>query len=162
MKDTAAESNIKHTEINYKQLPELIAKLNSKAMILSDVISNMKNIQLSSDDIKKFVIQLCKIWKERCDERVSDTKKKYQSQTESMRSHLNVGFGNDITICELAMKIKAVIGFTGGIVFDSKKPDGSPQKLMDSASSNKLGWHAKTNLELGLHKTYQDFLLQCT
>jgi hypothetical protein len=61
MKDTAAESNIKHTEINYKQLPELIAKLNNKAMILSDVISNMKNIQLSSDDIKKFAFEAARL-----------------------------------------------------------------------------------------------------
>jgi hypothetical protein len=61
MKDTAAESNIKHTEINYKQLPELIAKLNSKAMILSDVINNMKNIQLSSDDIKKFAFEAARL-----------------------------------------------------------------------------------------------------
>jgi hypothetical protein len=61
MKDTAAESNIKHTEVNYKQLPELIAKLNNKAMILSDVISNMKNIQLSSDDIKKFAFDAARL-----------------------------------------------------------------------------------------------------
>jgi GDP-L-fucose synthase len=60
--------------------------------------------------------------------------KKYQSQTEPMRSHLNVGFGSDITIHELAMTIKKVIGFEGEIQFDSKKPDGSPQKLMDSAA----------------------------
>ena len=61
MKDTAAESNIKHTEVNYKQLPELIAKLNNKAMILSGVISNMKNIQLSSDDIKKFAFDAARL-----------------------------------------------------------------------------------------------------
>lgn len=60
-KDTAAESNIKHTEINYKQLPEIVAKLNNKAMVLSDVISNMKNIQLSADDIKKFAFQAARL-----------------------------------------------------------------------------------------------------
>ena len=60
-KDTAAESNIKHTEINYRQLPELIAKLNNKAMVLSDVISNMRNIQLSSDDIKKFAFEAARL-----------------------------------------------------------------------------------------------------
>jgi GDP-L-fucose synthase len=86
-------------------------------------------------------------------------KKKYQSQTESMLSHLNVGFGNDITIHELAMTIKKVIGFGGEIQFDSNKPDGSPQKLMDSGRLNELGWHAKTDLESGLNKAYQDFLL---
>jgi GDP-L-fucose synthase len=85
--------------------------------------------------------------------------KKYQSQTESMRGHLNVGFGSDITIHELAMTIKKVIGFEGEIQFDSNKPDGSPQKLMVSSRLNQLGWHAKTDLESGLNKAYQDFLL---
>jgi len=85
--------------------------------------------------------------------------KKYQSQVEFMRSHLNVGFGSDIAIHELAAIIKKVTGFEGLIQFDSKKPDGSPQKLMDSSRLNKLGWHAKTQLELGLIKAYQDFLL---
>jgi GDP-L-fucose synthase len=85
--------------------------------------------------------------------------KKYQSQTEIMRSHLNVGFGSDITIHELAMTIKKVTGFEGAIQFDSTKRDGSPQKLMDSFRLNQLGWHAKTDFESGLNKAYQDFLL---
>ncbi len=85
--------------------------------------------------------------------------KKYQSQTEIMRSHLNVGFGSDITIHELAITIKKVTGFEGVIQFDSNKPDGSPQKLMNSARLNELGWHAKSDLESGLNKAYQDFLL---
>jgi GDP-L-fucose synthase len=86
--------------------------------------------------------------------------KKYQSQTEPMRSHLNVGFGSDLTIYDLAMTIKQVIGFEGKIEFDLEKPDGPPQKLMDSIRLNQLGWHAKTNLESGLKKAYKDFLLQ--
>ena len=85
--------------------------------------------------------------------------KKYQSQTETMRSHLNVGFGSDLTIYELATAIKNVIGFEGEIEFDLKKPDGSPQKLMDSSRLNQLGWRANIDLELGLKKSYQDFLL---
>ena len=85
--------------------------------------------------------------------------KKYQLQTEIMRSHLNVGFGSDLTIHELAVTVKKVIGFEGEIKFDSKKPDGSPQKLMNSSLLNQLGWHAKTDLESGLNKAYKDFLL---
>jgi len=85
--------------------------------------------------------------------------KKYQSQTEIMRSYLNVGFGSDINIHELAMTLRKVIGFEGEIQFDSSKPDGSPQKLMDSSRLNQLGWHAKTDLESGLNNAYQDFLL---
>jgi GDP-L-fucose synthase len=86
--------------------------------------------------------------------------KKYQSQTEPMRSHLNVGFGSDITIHELAMTIKNVTGFEGAIQFDSTKAEGSPQKLMDSFRLNQLGWHAKTDFESGLNKAYKDFLLR--
>ncbi len=86
-------------------------------------------------------------------------KKKYQSQIEIMRSHLNIGFGSDITIHELAMTIKKVTEFDGDIQFDSTRPDGSPQKLMDSARLNELGWRVKTDLESGLIKAYQDFLL---
>jgi hypothetical protein len=52
--DKAAESKIKHTEINYKQLPQLITNLNNKALILADEINNMKLKQLSTDDIRKF------------------------------------------------------------------------------------------------------------
>ncbi len=85
--------------------------------------------------------------------------KKYQSQTEPMRSHLNVGFGSDITIHDLATIIKKVTGFGGAIQFDLTKPDGSPQKLMDSFRLNQLDWHAKTDLESGLNEAYQDFLL---
>ena len=86
-------------------------------------------------------------------------KKKYQSQTESRRNHLNVGFGSDITICELANVLKKVIGFEGEIEFDSMKSDGAPQKLIDSSRLNQLGWYAKTGLESGLNKVYKDFLL---
>jgi GDP-L-fucose synthase len=84
---------------------------------------------------------------------------KYQSQTEIMRSHLNVGFGSDITVHELAMTVKKVTGFEDEIQFDTNKPDGSQQKLMDSFRLNQLGWKAETDLELGLNKAYQDFLL---
>ena len=57
------------------------------------------------------------------------------------------------------MAIKKVIGFEGEIQFDTNKPNGSPQKLMDSSRLNQLGWKAETDLELGLNKAYQDFLL---
>jgi hypothetical protein len=59
--DRAAESQIKHTEVNYKQLPQLIASMNNKAMILSDVINEMKHIQLSADDIKKFAFEAARL-----------------------------------------------------------------------------------------------------
>jgi GDP-L-fucose synthase len=75
-----------------------------------------------------------------------------------MQSHINVGYGSDITIGQVAKTIAKVIGFSGAIDFDPSKPDGSPKKLMDSARINALGWHAKVNLEAGLSAAYADFL----
>lgn len=83
----------------------------------------------------------------------------YDTHTKMMQSHLNVGYGSDISILELANIIKQVVGFEGGIKFNSEKPDGVPQKLMDSSLLNHLGWKPKIDLELGLKNTYRDFLM---
>ena len=85
-------------------------------------------------------------------------KKIYEKHTSSMCSHVNIGIGHDYTIRELAEKIKEVIGFCGEIYYDTKKPDGVLKKLLDSGRINKLGFKAKTNLNDGLYKTYQDYL----
>ena len=82
----------------------------------------------------------------------------YKKHTMPMLSHINVGVGHDITINELAVSIKNVIGYKGNIVFDTKKPDGSPQKLMDNTRIEMLGWKAKTLFNDGLKISYQDFL----
>jgi len=84
----------------------------------------------------------------------------YQSETQPMLSHINVGCGSDITIRELAKTIGDVIGYQGNIEFDSAKPDGTPRKLMDSSRLNKLGWQPKIELEQGLTLAYEDFLKQ--
>ena len=83
----------------------------------------------------------------------------YDTHTKMMQSHLNVGFGSDISILELANIIKQVVGFDGDIKFNLEKPDGAPQKLMDSSLLNHLGWKPKIDLELGLKSTYRDFLM---
>jgi len=85
-------------------------------------------------------------------------KKIYDQYTEPMQSHINVGSGEDIQIMDLAEKIRAVVGFQGKISFDPQMPDGSPQKLMDSARINGLGWKASTNIDNGLLVAYQNFL----
>lgn len=77
--------------------------------------------------------------------------------TTPMESHINVGFGSDISIIELANLIKKIIGFSGDILFDKSKPDGTFQKLLDSQSINQLGWKPKIDLEAGLIKVYDDF-----
>ncbi len=82
----------------------------------------------------------------------------YDAQTEPMQSHINVGFGSDITINELAHAVARATGYQGNIDFDFIKPDGSPRKLMDSSRLNKMGWHPKVVLEEGLAIAYQEFL----
>lgn len=67
---------------------------------------------------------------------------------------LNIGTGEDITIRELAMMVRQVVGSNSEIVFDTTKPDGTPRKLLDVSRMKALGWSAKTSLEEGLHKTY--------
>lgn len=75
-------------------------------------------------------------------------------------SHINVGTGTDVTIRELAETIARVVGFTGKLVFDSSKPDGTPRKLLDISRIRALGWEPTIGLEHGLRDTYQWFLEQ--
>ena len=85
-------------------------------------------------------------------------KKTYDQQTEPMQSHINVGFGTDVTIAELATAVGEAVGYQGKISFDTSKPDGSPRKWMDSSRLNKLGWNAQVGLEKGLKKAYAGFV----
>jgi GDP-L-fucose synthase len=71
---------------------------------------------------------------------------------------INIGSGEDLSIKELALLIKDVIGFEGELEFDSSKPDGTPRKLMDVSKLHNLGWKHKTELREGIELAYQDFL----
>jgi GDP-L-fucose synthase len=82
----------------------------------------------------------------------------YAEHTLPMQSHINVGYGSDVTIATLAQTVSKVIGYQGQIEFDATKPDGAPRKLMDSTRLTKLGWSATVDLEAGLLTAYQDFL----
>ncbi len=82
----------------------------------------------------------------------------YQANTTPMCSHINVGFGSDVTIAELAHAVGAAVGYTGRISFDATKPDGAPRKWMDSSRLNALGWSARVGLAAGLALAYADFL----
>jgi GDP-L-fucose synthase len=67
---------------------------------------------------------------------------------------INIGMGRDITIRELAELVKEIVGFAGEIVFDTAKPDGTPQKLLDISRMDKLGWKAEISLREGIAGTY--------
>jgi GDP-L-fucose synthase len=82
----------------------------------------------------------------------------YDQHTKPMQSHINVGFGSDITIAELASAVARATGYQGEISFDISKPDGAPRKWMDSSLLNQLGWQAKVGLDDGLNKAYSDFV----
>jgi GDP-L-fucose synthase len=82
----------------------------------------------------------------------------YKANTSPLCSHINVGFGSDLTIAELAHAVSAVVGYSGRIAFDATKPDGAPRKWMDSSKINGLGWRASFDLERGLALAYADFL----
>ena len=82
----------------------------------------------------------------------------YDQHTQPMQSHINVGFGDDVTIADLAAAVAKATGYAGKIGFDTSKPDGAPRKWMDSGRLNRLGWQAKVNLETGLKNAYADFL----
>jgi nucleoside-diphosphate-sugar epimerase len=82
----------------------------------------------------------------------------YEANTEPMLSHINVGTGEDVTIAELARLVAEVTGFSGRLVFDTTKPDGTPRKLMDSSRLGAMGWRAKTGLREGVEGTYRWFL----
>lgn len=74
---------------------------------------------------------------------------------------VNIGYGEDITIRELAELIACVVGFTGNLVFDTSKPDGTLRKVMDVSRAQDLGWRATTSLKEGVNLAYRDFLKRC-
>ena len=86
------------------------------------------------------------------------SKSEYENKISPMCSHINVGSGHDISIIDLAKMIKEVVGFKGKIIFDTSKPDGSPQKLMDISVLKNLGWKKNFDLLCGKQDTYKWFL----
>jgi len=70
---------------------------------------------------------------------------------------VNIGYGSDVSIRELAQMVRRLIGFEGAIVWDESKPDGTPRKLLDSSRINALGWKPQVNLEEGIRLAYAAF-----
>jgi GDP-L-fucose synthase len=71
---------------------------------------------------------------------------------------VNIGTGQDVTIAELAVGIKNIVGFEGDIYFNTEMPDGTPRKLLDVSKLTSLGWTYKTSLKEGIEKTYVDYV----
>ena len=84
-------------------------------------------------------------------------KELYDSETEPMLSHINVGTGTDVSIADLARLVADVTGFQGQITFDASKPDGTMRKLMDVSRLKRMGWSASIPLKQGLQATYDWF-----
>jgi GDP-L-fucose synthase len=82
----------------------------------------------------------------------------YLMETYSEAQFLNIGTGKDLTIKALAELVAKIVGFTGSIVWNTEKPDGTPRKLMDTSRLHALGWQHKIELEEGIGMAYQDFL----
>lgn len=73
----------------------------------------------------------------------------------SDESHVNIGTGEDLSIHDLALMVKEVVGYQGNIVYDSTKPDGTPRKLLDVSLLHNIGWHHKVDLRQGIKEVYQ-------
>ena len=85
-------------------------------------------------------------------------KSTYEQATRSTLGHVNVGSGEEVTIAELAQMLAGVTGFSGRIVYDPSRPDGTPRKLLDTTRLESMGWRPTIRLEEGLSRTYQWFL----
>lgn len=81
-----------------------------------------------------------------------------RANPEAMAPLVNIGYGTDVTIRELAEKVRAVVGFQGELEWDESKPDGTPRKLLDSARMLELGWKPRTDLARGIRLAYEEFL----
>ncbi|MBT6029931.1 MAG: NAD-dependent epimerase/dehydratase family protein, partial [Crocinitomicaceae bacterium] len=79
-------------------------------------------------------------------------------QNYSGNEFLNIGTGEDLSIKELALKVKTIIGFEGELVFDTTKPDGTPRKLMNVQKVNSLGWRHKISLDEGIKAVYDELI----
>jgi GDP-L-fucose synthase len=80
-----------------------------------------------------------------------------QPATNIKNTHINIGTGVDLTIKDLAEKVKHIVNFTGDLIWDDTKPDGTPRKLMNVSKINELGWKEKVNLHEGIERVYRNY-----
>ena len=140
-----------YDDLNSHVIPSLIqrfhnAKKNKKSFVQVWGNSSTRREFLYVDDMADACIFIMNL-----------DKNIYDEYTQPMNSHINLGFGTDITIGELSKIIKRIVKFDGDIIFDEEKLIGTPQKLMNSSRLNSLGWTPHTNIEEGISKTYKSF-----
>ena len=136
---------------NSHVIPALIRRFhNAKIKNLKEVIvwgtGKPKREFLYVDDLASACIEIMKM-----------NKNKFSKIVKNNTSHINVGYGTDITIKKLVKIIASIIGYNGKILFDSSKPDGTPRKLLDVTLMKSIGWKPTFNLEEGLNKAYVFF-----
>ena len=137
---------------NSHVIPALIRKIHeAKEKNIEEVIiwgsGNARREFLYVEDLADAAIYLLKL-----------DKKIYQKQSLDMLSHINIGSGVDISIRNLALTIKKIVGYKGQLSFDLTRPDGPARKLLDVSRLSRMGWNYKVSLEKGLEKTYKWYL----
>lgn len=122
------------------------AKINNSPTVTIWGTGNARREFLYAEDMAEACITVMNVDKE-----------DYDNLVKPMQNYINLGAGFDITIKELVSKIKDVVGYTGDIIYDHNKPDGTMQKLTDNTKVLKLGWKPKTSMQEGLKATYAAF-----
>ena len=122
------------------------AKINNSPTVTIWGTGNARREFLYAEDMAEACITVMNVDKE-----------DYDSLVKPMQNYINLGAGFDITIRELVSHIKDVVDYTGDIIYDHNKPDGTMQKLTDNTKVLKLGWKPKTSMQEGLKATYAAF-----
>jgi GDP-L-fucose synthase len=122
------------------------AKINNSPTVTIWGTGNARREFLYAEDMAEACITVMNVDKE-----------DYDNLVKPMQNYINLGAGFDITIRELVSHIKDVVDYTGDIIYDHNKPDGTMQKLTDNTKVLKLGWKPKTSMQEGLKATYAAF-----
>ena len=115
---------------------------------------------LYSDDMVDACVFLMNLSEQKFVKLLCPTEFSHESCPMGLAPLVNIGCGEDLTIRELAERVRDIVGFTGQLTFDTGKPDGTQQKLLDVSRLRQLGWGVKTSLNAGIATSYQDYLGQ--
>lgn len=141
-----------HYDLNTSHvLPALIAKLHAAK------INNLKYVELwgTGQAMREFIY--VEDLASACIHIMNLSKKEYKNITENNKLSINIGSGQEYSIKELAVKVSEVVNYHGEIIFDHKRPDGTPRKLLNSDKLFKSGWKPSNNFQDALKKTYLDY-----